>query len=247
MKKPKIPVINRFMQIQIILLILIAGGLILGTTVSGWFYLLAAVGIFGPVILKAFGLMPETDEFQKRITDIAARNGYLAAGIYFILIMMLIQLDILKITDQKSLWIFGFTLTISTYYISYALCFWNTVKAGQRILFAFGFFWLTFVILSEWGNWTAFLIELLVVPLPFILLIFLSRKYPRTAGLILIGIAVFGIFFFDFYKLFLGNFQYIFAFMILPLPLIIAGICFIKAGGKRKNPPFAGKPADEQN
>ena len=83
------------------------------------------------------------------------------------------------------------------YYASYCLSFWDARKAVSRVLLAFGLFWLVFVVLSHASEPMSLLIEGLAFPGPFILCAILCKWWPRLVGLVLLGVSVWVIFFFN--------------------------------------------------
>jgi hypothetical protein len=71
---------------------------------------------------------------------------------------------------------------------------WGAQKTAARILVAFGSAWLVFAVLSnigsEWTGWAALLLHPLLAA-PFFVLAWLSRRWPRVSGVLLLAASVF--------------------------------------------------------
>jgi O-antigen ligase len=61
---------------------LVVAGLILGTTVDMAWMLLFAMGVFGPVLLREFGILRDRDEFQREAAFRAGYRAYLIGGAF---------------------------------------------------------------------------------------------------------------------------------------------------------------------
>lgn len=221
---------KRHGYVQFLALLTSAAGIVLGMAISPVWYLVAALGIFGPPILRAFHLLGDVDEFQREASAGAGLAAYTVAGAYFLVLLAGATAEPDGQPDFRSLALFGFTLTVGTYYVAYVLRFWDPGKAGRRILAAFGGFWGIFVLASEFGDWASLAWELLAVPLPFVGLWFLSKRWPRATAVAIGALALFVFVFFDLWRAFWDEPQRFFTFFLLPVPLGLAAWCFARAG-----------------
>jgi len=87
---------------------------------------------------------------------------------------------------------------------------------------------------QEWTGWAALLLHPLIA-LPFFGLAWLSRRWPRVAGLLLLALAVF---FFRFFELFdrdsLARIDDGITFILLLGPLLAAGVALLVTGKQRE-------------
>jgi hypothetical protein len=66
--------------------------------------------------------------------------------------------------------------------------YWGPHKTAFRILFIFGCAWGIFNILGNLRNPIAMIMQLLVTTAPFFALAFISRRWPRVAGGLLVSL-----------------------------------------------------------
>lgn len=201
-------------------------GLVLGLTAHPLLLILMGAGFFGIPLLRELGVLKDLDEFQTLVSRRAALHAYIAAGLALTAIVLLARWNGLPEGSRPSDVVL--TLMVVVYYLSYVTRFWDGRKAGTRILLAFGAFWLVFVVLSEMGRWPALLLELLAVPLPLIVAVFLGRRFPRVTGAVLLALAVFHLVFFNLWRFRAGS---LFVLIMLVLPPVAAGVAFIVKGG----------------
>jgi hypothetical protein len=168
----------------------IAGFLL--TSVSWWFLLLAAIGTFGPGILREAGLLADEDEFQREAAHRAGYHSFLTAGcVAFVLLAYFRSGGTFERPEELAS--FFLALLWFVWFLSSLLAYWGPQKTAERVLIAFGSVWLAFTILSntgsEWRGWVPLLLHPLLA-VPFFFLAWLSRRWPRITGILLF--AVFG-------------------------------------------------------
>ncbi len=175
---------------------LIAGGLVIAgfllTEVNWWFFLLAAAGTFGPGILREVGWLCDKDEFQRRAHYRAGYHAFLTIGLVAFVLVAFFRAGG-TIEHPHRLATFFLALLWFTWFLSSLLAYWGPQKTAARILIAFGSVWLAFAIISnlgsEWTGWAALLLHPLLAA-PFFVLAWLSGRWPRVAGILLLTVAV---------------------------------------------------------
>jgi hypothetical protein len=185
----------------------LAGGLVFvagavaGVAVHPAFLLLAALGAFGPALLRETGLLRDQDEFQRQAAASAAGHGYLAGGLFVTAVLVARGWSRGMAPDPEAgTWLMALSVMLAARFLSYAARFWDARKAAFRILVGFGTFWLLFVVLSHGSEPLSLAMEALVVPVPFFALAFLSRRFPRASGAILLALVAGGAWFFGVFR-----------------------------------------------
>ena len=213
---------------------------ILGFALSAidWgFITLAALGTFGPGILREMGLLNDQDEFQRRVSRKAGYHAYLVTGLLaFFLIAyyrsaenVLEKADVLLELFLVILWF--------TWFFSSLLDYWGPARTVTRILVAFGIFWAIFNILGNLMSPVAMFMQTLLA-VPFFLLAWTAKRWPRLAGGLLVLAACFFFFTFDMYKIIgpdplaRGRGHIIVLFFG---PLFASGILLIRHGGRESD------------
>jgi hypothetical protein len=167
---------------------LVVAGFLL-TSVNWWFLLLAAVGTFGPGVLRELGWLRDQDEFQRQAAHRAGYHAFLVAGLAGFVLVAYFRSAERDVRDAQELAMFFLAVLWFTWFLSSLLEYWGPRKTAARVLMAFGAAWLAFTILSnvgnEWTGWTALLLHPLLT-LPFFALAWLSRRWPRAAGVLLL-------------------------------------------------------------
>jgi len=214
---------------------LIATGLILAgfglAEVSWWFILLVGMGIFGPGILREFGLLRDKDEFQRRADHRAGYHAFLAAGIAACALLAWFRSGEREIKDPQELTTLFFALLCFVWIFSSLLAYWGAQRTAARILIGFGVGWLIFTIADslgpEWNGWLALLLHPLIT-LPFFVLAWLSKRMPRISGVLLLVACVY---FFDRFGIFqrdhLGLVTQGVTFLLFICPLLACGIALV--------------------
>lgn len=209
---------------------LAAAGLIL-TSVSWWFLLLTAAGGFGPGLLRELGILHDKDEHQLLTNYRAGYHAYLAGGTFALVLLAYIRSHegVLQYTQEIS------TLLVAvlwfTWLLSSLFSYWGVKTAAFRILICFGCVWFVFAVLSnlgeEWTGWTALLLHPLLAA-PFFLAAWLSQRFPRLSGALLLVVSLFLMQFFGVFRMTGENFINKSLVLILFVgPLLAAGLSLV--------------------
>lgn len=181
---------------------------ILGFVLAGidWRFLtLSALGAFGPGILREWGWIHDKDEFQMRAAHRAGYHAYLAGGLTALVMVGMIHAA-KEVGEQGGelvtvlLAVMWFTWLLSSLY-----SFWGPRKTVSRILIIFGSVWLVFNIIANTGPEYMGMMPLVMQSLlavPFFLLGWVARRWPRVAGAFLLTVTVFFFWFFGLYEVF---------------------------------------------
>lgn len=202
-------------------------GILLSVTVDMRFMLLTGLGAFGPGILREFGVLKDQDEFARMATYRAGYYASLFAGSVAVILIAVLKAGSVDI-EHESL---ALAIILSTIWLvsifSVIHKFWGVQKAVYRILIVFGSFWWVFIILSHIQEPMTFLMESLLV-VPFFLLAWVSKRWPRIAGSLIIVVAVGCFFLFriitDDPELIL---QKVMVFIMFICPLLVAGVSLL--------------------
>ncbi len=224
---------------------LIAGGLVIGgfllTEVNWWFLLLVAAGTFGPGILRELGRLRDKDEFQRQAAHRAGYHAFLTVGVVAFLLVAFFRTGG-TVEHPHRLVTFLLALLWFTWFLSSLLAYWGAQKTATRILIAFGSVWFVFAIISnlgpEWTGWLALLLHPLLAA-PFFVLAWLSWRWPRIAGVMLLIVSVFLFRFIalpdiartSIVEVLTGD-----VFILFFGPLLASGIALIFAGKKSESP-----------
>lgn len=129
-----------------------------------------------------------------------------------------------------------------TWFFSSLLAYWGSQKTAARILIAFGSVWLVFTIISnlgpEWTGWAALLLHPLLAA-PFFVLAWLSGRWPRIAGVMLLVASVFLFMLIGLPTIAKTSILEVFTgdvFILLFGPLLASGIALLCTGKKRECP-----------
>jgi hypothetical protein len=210
-----------------------AAGAVAGLTVHPGFLLLAAFGAFGPALLRETGLLRDQDEFQRQASASAAGHGYLAGGLFVTAVLVARGWSRGRAPDSEAeIWLMALSVMLAARFLSYAARFWDARKAAFRILVGFGTFWLLFVVLSHGAEPWSLAMEALVVPVPFFALAFLSRRFPRASGAILLALVAAGAWFFGVFRhrpdgRYLAALSVVLL-LLLPLALVAVGLLRVR-------------------
>jgi len=204
---------------------LVAAGLILGAVVDMAWLILFAVGVFGPVFLREAGLLKDRDEFQREAAFRAGYRAYLVGGIFLAAVTIAKSWGHASLGHEEFPASLALTVLVMVYFLSYLTDYWGARKAAFRILLAFGFFWLMFALL-EAGPLG--LLRHPHVVLPFFVLAFTSRRWPRMSGILLIALSMFAFFYFHLGRGLPGKPAGLFVILILFLPLLYSGIALLR-------------------
>ena len=211
----------------VIAFLLTTAGILLGATVDMAFLILAAAGIFGPNLLREFGLLRDRDEFQREAALRASMRSYIIGGLFTMALVIVHEWGSADLDDNSYSAAVILLAFMVPYFCSYLTSFWGPAKAAQRILLAFGLFWLLFNILGNLTSPMAMLMQCLVA-LPFFVLALMGRHLPRVTGALLLALALFAFFFFDLSAGFTGERKGAMAvILLLWLPLAYSGIALL--------------------
>jgi len=211
-------------------LALTAGGLLLAATVDMVFLVLAGLGAFGPGILRELGWLRDQDEFRRLAAWRAGYHAYLAGGLAAVTIVATLQAGTARIDDLTIAAALILAVIWLAWLFSSLFTFWGPRPAVSRTLLVFGVFWLLFAVLANLADPLALLMQALPV-LPFFVLSWLARRYPRVAGVLLLACAVAAFWFFDLAAVFserdLGRALVLVAFVG---PLLAGGLALMGLG-----------------
>ncbi len=174
---------------------LIAGGVVLlGFVLAQWyrwgFIALIGIGTFGPGILRELGWLNDQDEFQRRAAHRAGYHAFIVTGLAAFLIYAYTRSgDTLKEAEELSL--VYIALLWFTWMFSSLFTYWGPHKTALRVLLVFGCVWGVFNIIGNLRNPVAMVMQLLVTTAPFFVLAYVSRRWPRVAGGLLVALSVF--------------------------------------------------------
>ena len=176
---------------------LVAGGIIITgfwlMSLSWWFLLLVALGTFGPGVLREIGWLNDKDEFQRRADHRAGYHAFLTSGLMAFALVAFFRSGERAIENTHRLATLFLVLLWFTWFLSSLLAYWGPQKAATRMLYVFGSVVLVFTIISnlgsEWTGWAALLLHPLLA-VPFFGLAWLSGRWPRVSGILLLAVSV---------------------------------------------------------
>lgn len=211
--------------------ILACGGVLLAITADMSFLVLAALGTFGPGILRELGWLRDQDEFQRQAVRRAGYHAYLAGGFAAILVVAIMRAGTASIEGPPLAATLVLVVLWLTWFFSSVLDFWGPQLAASRTLIVFGSFWLLFVVLSHIQEPASLFMESLVV-LPFFLLAWLVRRWPRVGGVLLLGVAVGTTILFRFFRFQGADPDQVLAkaltFVLFEVPLLASGLALLR-------------------
>jgi len=170
------------------------------SSIDWGFLALAAVGTFGPGILRELGLLKDHDEFQRRAAHRAGYHAYLVGGLVAFLLVAAIRSGGPEMGDLGEVATLLLVVLWFTWFLSSLLAYWGPKRTAMTILLIFGAVWLLFNILGNIGSPMAMFMQCLVA-VPFFALALVARKWPRVAGVILLATAGAAFVFFDLYEI----------------------------------------------
>ncbi len=184
---------------------LVAGVLvILGFMLSevNWGFLsLAALGTFGPGILREMGILNDQDEFQRRAARRAGYHAFLTAGLFTFLMVSYLRSGDRNVEEPEVMVSLILSVLWFTWFLSSLLSYWGPQKTVTRVLNAFGAVWLVFNVVGNFLDPMALLMQSLL-SVPFFLLAYIAQRWPRIAGVFLIVAACFFFYLFGLYEIF---------------------------------------------
>jgi hypothetical protein len=177
--------------------VLIAGGLVAaGFVLSNlggpwwWAILLTGAGAFGPGLLRELGWLKDKDEFQLQAARRAGYHAFLATGLAAFLWIAFLRSGERHLKNPEELATFFAALLWFVWLFSALVNFWDARKTAFRILLVYGVAWLIFNIVGHLDNLLAMVMQCLLT-VPFFACAWLSRRWPRSAGLLLVASSIF--------------------------------------------------------
>ncbi len=166
----------------------VIAGLLL-SQVNWWFLLLAGVGAFGPGALREFGLLRDQDEWERAAAHRAAYHAYLVTGFAAFVVLAFTDGGNRPIKSAEVLSDFYLGLLWFTCLFSSLTRFWGARVTAFRVLVVFGSAWGVFNILGNLHSAVGMAMQLLITTVPFFVLAFGSRRWPRLAGVLLVALS----------------------------------------------------------
>ena len=215
---------------------LIAGGICIAgfclTAIDWGFIALVGLGTFGPGILRELGWLRDKDEFQMEAQRRAGYHGFLAAGLVAFAATAYYRSNETMTGDPGPPVELILAVLWFTWLLSSLLAYWGAQKMATRILLIFGTSWFVFAVLSasEDPSLVGYLMSVAVTA-PFFGMAWVARRWPRVAGIALIGFAAFFVYFFGLYEVFTDPFGKGRSMVIIFFmgPLLTAGIALLRA------------------
>jgi|FLOH01.1.fsa_nt_gi hypothetical protein len=203
-------------------------GALLAVTVDMRFLLLTGMGAFGPGFLRVSGVLKDQDEFARLATYKAGYYASLFAGSAAIILISGLKAGTVDLDDSASQ---AFTIILAIIWLVSVFAslhrYWGVQKAVFRILIIFGSLWFVFVVLSHGNEPLTALMESLVV-LPFFILAWVSLRWPRVAGALIVTLGIFCFFLFRMYQFDRIGFMSTFlTFLLFICPLLVAGLALL--------------------
>ncbi len=172
------------------------------TGVSWAFLILVGVGAFGPGILRELGWVQDKDELQLQAARRAGYHAYLAGGLTAILMIARVRSAAQPMVHTDELATSLLAVLWFTWLISSLHGYWGPFLTARRILIIFGSVWLLFNILGNLGAGGMALLMQSLLSVPFFVLAWLTPRWPRPVGMLLLGTAVFFGYLFRLYRVF---------------------------------------------
>lgn len=210
----------------IVATVCVIAGVFLSATVDMGFLGLFAAGVFGPGILRELGWLRDHDELQRQSARVGGYRAYLAAGVVGTAIVAVQRSGTCSLDGPIASVMLVVLLGVVVWALSALFDFWGASRAVSRILLIFGSFWLAFNVLGHITDPLMMLMQSLVA-LPFFLLAFTARRWPRATGMALVVVAALAFVQFDLYDAFSEKPGQGFVLVLLFLPLIGGGVALL--------------------
>ena len=201
---------------------LVVLGVLLTMFVGREFLVVAALGAFGPGVLRELGWLEDQDEFQRQAARRAGYLAYLAAGTAATLVIAALNWGPVDDGPRTSTWVeFVLLIAWQVWIFVSVLSYWGPEKTATRLLLVFGSFWAAFVIL---GHLPTTLVEAgleVLAVAPFFILAWAASRSPRIVGGLLLGLSGFLFWYlFDMGREFIRWPSQIETFQLLVVPLL---------------------------
>lgn len=209
---------------------LVVTGVVLAATVDMVFLVVFGIGVFGPGALREMGFLKDQDEFQREANRAAGYRALLAAGLFLSLWLALAQRGTTSVDSDLALSMAGILILLVVVWLLNALfTYWDAEQAVSRILVVFGSFWLVFTVISHPIEPVTLLLEARLA-LPFFVLAWTARRWPRSTGTLLVLVALYMFFAFDLYEAFTTRLDAWLVLLTTFLPLLACGLALLAAG-----------------
>jgi hypothetical protein len=177
------------------------------------------------------GLLSDQDEFQREASRAAGYRAYLAAGLFVSVWLAAAQRGSTSLDGEIAMSVVMILiLLIVVWLLSVLFGYWDAQRATSRILMGFGSFWLAFVVFSHPTQPVTLLMESLVT-LPFFVLAWTVRRWPRVTGVVLISFGILVFFAFDMYEAFQSRMNAWPVLLAMFLPIMACGVALLGAAG----------------
>ena len=216
-------------------LVIVAAGIILWMVAGKAWIALAAVGAFGPGLLRELGVLRDKDEHQVQAARRAGYRAYLVGGSVAAALITLLHLQGEPPRFPTELITFVLVVLWMTWLFDYVMSYWGPQKTAQRVLLAFGGFWLLFVVLTAFGEADSFLGVLgglgmgALIVSPFFFGAYAATRWPRPTGVLLLVAAAFGLYFFGPRPGPLDWSTQLFTTTVLIVPVLASGLGLVRA------------------
>lgn len=220
--------------------VLVVAGAVLASSVDMAFLVVFGAGVFGPGALRELGVLKDQDEFQREASRAAGYRAYLAAGLFVSVWLAAAQRGSTSLDGEVAMSVvMVLILLMVVWLLSVLFGYWDAQKATSRILMAFGFFWLAFIVLSHLTEPAMLLMEVLPA-VPFFALAWTVRRWPRATGALLVFLGIYAFFSFDMYEAFQSRMNAWPVLLTMFIPAEACGLALLRAGANR-----AGEEAGE--
>lgn len=211
-----------------------------------WGYIaISAVAMFLPGILREMGVLRDKDEFQLEAARRAGYHSYLAGGLYAFLMAAWFRSAEPTVQFPGSLIEDVLIVMWFTWLLSSLFAFWGRVRMAFTLLIVFGSVWLIFNLLAGEGDWKVSLMQSLLA-VPFFLTAYLARRWPRVAGVLLLGAAAYFFHLFGLIEVFSGDPTQMGRMAVIVLfigPLVASGVALLGGQSRDDGEPGGARPA----
>ncbi|MCB1161408.1 MAG: hypothetical protein R3C71_11125 [Candidatus Krumholzibacteriia bacterium] len=153
---------------------------------------LILAGLFGPGLLREFGLLRDQDEFQRRVAQRAGWRAFLAGGLVLLLLAHFMPWpqppafgrELPKLPLNAAL-----LVMLLTYVCSTLQDYWGARRGATAILLALAALFALGAILDEAPDWLGVLVDLRFSA-GLLLALLVGRRYPQVAGALLLVLAL---------------------------------------------------------
>lgn len=160
------------------------------TAVSWWFLLVVAAAAVVPGLLREFGVLRDQDEFQRQAARKAGYHAYLAGLIVTFLFAAAFRAGAPVEAEPGEIAELALIVMWFTWFLSWLLAYWGPQRTASRLLYIFGTVWLVFNVLGNLTSFVALIMQSLLA-VPFFLLGWASKRWPRPVGILLILTSLF--------------------------------------------------------